>query len=176
MQVIITLTAFSVFTLSLNLSSRAACCANQLHRAPVTSICSALLASTQGLTGACRRAAAPALSAKTAIFHRAVSGVTGSLSLAPHTSFSLCLLPASGWTNHKTRGEKTWHLCHSATPKRYGWYCDILCDWMHVVSHDPSKRFVEMVLMPWWQCSSLAQWHVRLANGKLITARLGWVS
>lgn len=33
-QVIITLTAFSVFTLSLNLSSRAACCANQLHGAP----------------------------------------------------------------------------------------------------------------------------------------------
>lgn len=95
-QVIITLTAFSVFTLSLNLSSRGACCANQLHRAPVTSGCSALLASTQGLTGACRRAAAPALSAKTAIFHRAVSSVTGSLSQAPHTSFSLCLLSASG--------------------------------------------------------------------------------
>lgn len=103
-QVIITLTAFSVFTLSLNLSSRGACCANQLHRAPVTSVCSALLASTQGLTGACRRAAAPALSAKTAIFHRAVSSVTGSLSQAPHTSFSLCLLSASGWTFHKTRG------------------------------------------------------------------------
>lgn len=32
-QVIITLTAFSVFTLSPNLSSRAACCANQLHGA-----------------------------------------------------------------------------------------------------------------------------------------------
>ena len=32
-QVIITLTAFSVFTLSLNLSSGGACCANQLHRA-----------------------------------------------------------------------------------------------------------------------------------------------
>lgn len=42
-QVIITLTAFSVFTLSLNLSSGGACCANQLHRAPVTSICSARL-------------------------------------------------------------------------------------------------------------------------------------
>lgn len=91
LQVIITLTAFSVFTLSLNLSSRGTRCANQLRRAPVTSICSAPLASTQGLTGACRRAAAPALSAKTAIFHRAVSSVTGSLSQAPHTSFSLCL-------------------------------------------------------------------------------------
>ena len=106
------------FTLSLNLSSRAACCANQLHGAPVTSICSAPLASTQGLTGACRRAAAPPLSAKTAIFHRAVSGVTGSLSPAPHTSSSsLCLLPASGWTYHEARGEQTWRPCHGATPE-----------------------------------------------------------
>lgn len=105
--------------LSLNLSSRGACCANQLHRAPVTSICSSLLPSTQGLTGACRRAAAPALSAKTAIFHRAVSGVTGSLSEAPHTSFSLLRLSASGWTYHETHGEQTWRLSHSATPKGY---------------------------------------------------------
>lgn len=62
---------------------------------PVISICSARLASTQELTGVCRRAAASALSAKTAIFHRAVSGVTGSLSEAPHTPRlplpSLCL-------------------------------------------------------------------------------------
>ncbi len=118
-QVIITLTAFSVFTFSLNLSSRGACCANQLHTAPVTSICSATLASTQGLTGACRRAAAPALFAKTAIFHRAVNAVTGSLSQAPHTSFSLCLLSASGWTFHKTQGEQTWRLSCGATPKGY---------------------------------------------------------
>lgn len=83
------------------------------------SLQSALLASTQGLTGVCRRAAAPALSAKTAIFHRAVSGVTGSLSEAPHTSFSLCLLSASGWSYHKTQGEQTWCLSHSATPKGY---------------------------------------------------------
>lgn len=32
---------------------------------------------------------------------------------------SLCLLSASGWTYHKTRGEQTWRLSHSATPKGY---------------------------------------------------------
>lgn len=100
-QVIITLTAFSVFTLSLNLSSRAARCANQLRGAPPSLqsalLSSAQLASTQGLTGACKRAAAPPLAAKTAIVHRVVSGVTGSLSQGLHTS-SLCLLSASGWS------------------------------------------------------------------------------
>lgn len=101
MQAIITLTALSVFTLSLNLSSRGACCANQLHRAPVTSICSAALASARALTGICRRAAASAPTAETAIFHRAVSGVNGSLSDAAHTSCFLCLLPASGRAYHK---------------------------------------------------------------------------
>lgn len=34
-----------------------------------------------------------------------------------------------------------------------GWYCDIFYDWMHVVSHDPSKKICgngvnAMVLMP----------------------------
>lgn len=103
-QVIITLTAFSVLPLSLNLSSRGACCANQLHRAAVTSICWAPLASARALTGICRRAAASAPTAKTAIFHRAVSGVSGSLSAAAHASSFLCLLPASGPAYHKIRG------------------------------------------------------------------------
>lgn len=93
-QVIITLTAFSVFTLSLNLSSRGACCAHQRRRAPVTSICSAALASSRALTGICRRAAASAPTAKTAIFHRAVSAVSGSLSDgAPPSSSSAFSLP-----------------------------------------------------------------------------------
>ena len=158
MQVIITLTAFSVFTLSLNLSSRAACCANQLHRAPVTSICSALLASTQALTGACRRAAAPPLSAKTAIFHRAVSGVTGSLSLAQHTSSSsLCLPPCLGMNLPQGSGRADMTSVPRCHAQGISAVDDIFCHWMRVNSHDPSKRFVEMVLMPLWQCSLLAQ-------------------
>lgn len=66
------------------------------HSAPVTSICSAPLASARALTGVCRRAAASAPTAKTAIFHRAVSGLSGSLSDSSHAAVFLCLLPASG--------------------------------------------------------------------------------
>lgn len=111
------------------------------------------------------------LSAKTAIFHRAVSGVTGSLSKAPHTSSSLAFsLPRVEPT---TRLRESRHVVCATVPRPRDiscrWYCDIFCDWIRVVSHDPSKTFVAMVLMPWWQCSSLAQRHVRLATGKLIT-------
>lgn len=128
MQVIITLTAFSVFTLSLNLSSKAACCANQVDGACVTSMCSARLASTQGLTGACRRAAAPvSLSAKTAIFHRAVSTVTGRLSEALLTSPSLFSAAAAFSLPQvdaaTERREQTSHVrqCHAqAAPAAHG--------------------------------------------------------
>lgn len=102
-QVIITLTAFSVFTLSLNLSSRAACCANQLHGAPVTSICSVLLASTLGLTGACRRAAAPPLCQDSYLSQscqwcdwQPVTGSTHLLLLLPSPCLGLNLPQGSG--------------------------------------------------------------------------------
>lgn len=170
-QVIITLTAFSVFTLSLNLSSRAACCANQLGGAPITSICSALFASTLGLTGACKQAAAPPLSAKTAIFHRVVSGVTGRLSQAPHTSSSLCASPCLGLNLPQGSGRvdmTSVPQCHAQGISAVD-DTDIFCNCMCVVSRDPSKGFVEMVLMSWWQCSSLVQWHLQLLTGKLIT-------
>lgn len=110
---------------------------------PVISICSAQLASTQELTGVCRRAAASALSAKTAIFHRAVSGVTGSLSEAPHTppsppAFSL------PWVEPTTRLRESRHDVWATLPHprdiSCGWNCDISYDCTHVVSRDPSRK------------------------------------
>lgn len=146
---------------------------------PVTSICSALLASTQGLTGACRRAAAPPLTAKTAIFHRAVSGVTGSLSQAPHTSF-LFLLRASGWTYHKAQAEQTWRLCYGATPKGYQlqmilWHLlqmDACCQSWPIVKVCVGVGWDGMVLAPRQECGSLGNLQAGLATNKLFNTGL----
>lgn len=146
---------------------------------PVTSICSALLASTQGLTGACRRAAAPPLTAKTAIFHRAVSGVTGSLSQAPHTSF-LFLLRASGWTYHKAQAEQTWRLCYRATPKGYQlqmilWHLlqmDACCQSWPIMNVCVGVGWDGMVLAPWQECGSLGNLQAGLATNKLFNTGL----
>lgn len=66
------------------------------------------------------------------------------------------LLPLP-WVEPTTRLKESRHDVWAPVPRprdnSCGWYCDIFYDWMHVVSHDPSKKICgngvnAMVLMP----------------------------
>lgn len=153
-QVIITLTAFSVFTLSLNLSSRGACCANQLHRAPVTSICSARLHTGTDWRMQAKLPLQLSLPRQLSFTELSVVWLAACQRLHTPPSPSAFSPPRVEAT---TRLRESRHDVWATVPRprdiSCGWYCDIFYDWMHVVSHDPSKKICgdgvnAMVLMP----------------------------